>query len=339
MKGLVVVLGVLVVLLGIGCLVITRRLSDEKQKAAQADAQVAELTEKLRRTTVQDEPPQKKPGKAEPVPAARAPEKPAGEDRTRAELARVRKEVTRLNREVERLSGKGRQYRDEIAEARRERDRLKQEADDVARERDRLERFAAELAREREALRKTPGPARPRPTAGRSEPRKELTRAPHKIDWIDRVSSQRLTWRGNSLLEAGRTRAAASAFTAAITADPENAGARSGLARCRKAGVPTTQPGPVRGDYRPDWIDRVSSQRLSWRGGKLRQAGRHRQAVPEYEAAVTADPENAEALKGLALSMESLGDRDRARQCWKDYLRLVPEGERRAFARRRLGEL
>ena len=65
---------------------------------------------------------------------------------------------------------------------------------------------------------------------------------------------------------------------------------------------------------------------LSYNAGVLLQkAGRHAEAVQAFERATRAKPDFGEALLNLGHSLKALGQDDKAKECWRDAVQLMPE--------------
>lgn len=66
---------------------------------------------------------------------------------------------------------------------------------------------------------------------------------------------------------------------------------------------------------------------------------RYEKAVEAFERALSLDPSIGKALYALAVTLEKMGDRDRAREAWQRYLRFDSESEWAREARERLENL
>jgi tetratricopeptide (TPR) repeat protein len=60
-------------------------------------------------------------------------------------------------------------------------------------------------------------------------------------------------------------------------------------------------------------------------GVLLQKAGRHADAVQAFERATKAKPGFGEALLNLGHSLKALGQDDKAKECWRDAVQLMPE--------------
>jgi tetratricopeptide (TPR) repeat protein len=60
-------------------------------------------------------------------------------------------------------------------------------------------------------------------------------------------------------------------------------------------------------------------------GVLLQKAGHHTEAVQAFERASKSKPDFGEALLNLGHSLKALGQDDKAKQCWRDAVQLIPE--------------
>ena len=86
-------------------------------------------------------------------------------------------------------------------------------------------------------------------------------------------------------------------------------------------------------------LDRIGARRLAWRGTILLETGKPAEAESEFKAALAADPTHADAHKGLALSLESLGKTEDARKSWLAFVRTGPEEKDLKLAREHIKKL
>jgi tetratricopeptide (TPR) repeat protein len=73
-------------------------------------------------------------------------------------------------------------------------------------------------------------------------------------------------------------------------------------------------------------------------GNLLEEAGQREAALIHYKIATREDPLFPDAQLSLALLYEKLGLRRKAKEHWRRYLQLVPEGSWAEVARQHLAE-
>ncbi|GAB4201752.1 MAG: hypothetical protein OHK0013_14180 [Sandaracinaceae bacterium] len=83
-------------------------------------------------------------------------------------------------------------------------------------------------------------------------------------------------------------------------------------------------------------VDAAQPEALYNLGYLASERGEHAEALRCFESAVSSDPAFADAHFNLAVTLEAVGQRERARAHWQTYLELEPVGEWSEIARRHL---
>jgi len=137
---------------------------------------------------------------------------------------------------------------------------------------------------------------------------------------------------GLLMTDAGRHAEAASAFESAAKGDPTNAEYWVNLANARAA---AQQPRAAEEAYRRAMqIDSRSPDAANGLGVLLVQQGRAAEAIPWFERALESSPAFVEARLNLGIAYQESGQRDRARDAYRQVLAQAPASarERRAAA-------
>ncbi len=84
------------------------------------------------------------------------------------------------------------------------------------------------------------------------------------------------------------------------------------------------------------WRSTAGSRRPSTTSATSRSSAATRRSIPFFLGAIQADPKFADAYFNLAMAYEQVGDSQKARPFWKNYIQLEPAGTWTEIAKRHL---